>query len=256
MLPNSVALRSTAVAFVFPAQPELKHEENFKFYSTLTASGVELPEFTQARNQVVLRSRRPGTPPSVLQVRVDHHGPHLRFLVSDDFPSRPFEITSETADLAWDAFTSVWPMERLGGQPILTEVKMRLTVATEGNNATQFLAEKTLHLDEGHLRRLGRGLQGVGLRLMSPIQIGSGVESVPLHGADLNLQIETLLDDTSRLFIEATSKWPSVALPSTIVAQGAPSRLNFDLRKPSEYLNDMYSYTTEHVMNFLRESST
>jgi hypothetical protein len=177
-------------------------------------------------------------------------------MASEDFPTVPFQNIKETADLAWDAFSQVWALERIGNSPVLTEVTLRLTAAAEGGDATTFLRDRALHLKSEALARLGRGTQGIGIRLVSPLQINTMGPPLPLQGAEANLLVETLLEDPTRLFLEFTSKWPTLALPPMLVAEGAPLILNLDLRKPSEYLEDTYAYISGPVVDFLLESAS
>ena len=254
MLRNSFAVRSAALAVLFPGQPELSRDRNILFYDEVTKGGLDLPEFSQAGNQVILSSRRVGVPPSQTKVSVDHLGQHLRFLFVDDFPRQAFSLVQQNADSAWEAFKHVWPDERLGGPAVLTEVTIRLTAASEGNNATKFLVEKTLHLPPKALAHLGRGVQGVGLRLMLPVQFDPR-SAFPLQGADGNLSVETLLEDQSKLYFEFTAKWPSIAVPPQLVAQGAPAQLNVESKNPSEYLDMAYNYLVGPITDFLVEAS-
>jgi hypothetical protein len=254
VIPQSLTLRSVAIARVFATQPELQRDENLRFYDSVTGQGVDLPELVQSARQVQLLKRAPGQPAGAFQVLIDHLGSQLRFLVSEDYPPRPFALFAKDADATWDAFLGVWPLNRLGGRPILSEVTLRMTAASESGSATTFLVDRVLHLSTDSLARLGRAVLGVGLRVIVPLQVGSRDEKLPLNGADINLLVETLVDDPSRLYFEITAKWPALPLPPEIVAQGGPSFLNAEVRKPSEYLEDVYSYLTDRVVTFLRPS--
>ena len=88
---------------------------------------------------------------------------------------------------------------------------------------------------------------------MTQSRIGEEEKPLPLAGADGNLLVETLLDDPSRLFFQLTSKWPSISLPPG-GPPGAPRDLNVEIRKPSEYLEDVYEFLTGSVFEFLTEA--
>lgn len=254
MIKDSLTLRSVAIARLFPAQLVLEREDKLSFYTKIIAEGLDLPEFSQALNHVVLQNRRPGPPEGVFQIVVDHFGQQFRLMIHDDFPTRAFALITKDADTAWESFLAVWPLQRLGSRPILTEVTLRMTAAAPGGNATQYLMDRILHLPRDAQTKLGRSIHGLGLKLVFPLQVSSD-GSIPLDGADANLVAETLLDDPSRFYFEFTTKWPSLALPPEIVSQGGPPHLNPDIRKPSEYLEETYAYLTETFVAFLHESS-
>ena len=254
MIPNSVAVRSTNFAFVFPTQPELRREENLRFYDLVTSGGVEVPEFNQTTNAITLLRRTGRTPPNKFAVRVDHFQQQLRFLVSEEFPRKTLKLFTDAADIAWDAFQEVWPLSKLGGQPILAEVTMRVTAAAEGGDATKYLIDHILKISHSGLNKLGRKINGAGLRLVFPVEVSG--EALPLQGGDGNLLIETLLEDPSRLFLQLTTKWPMmIAIPPGALPEGAPREISFKLLKPSEYVQQVYSYLTEHAIQFLSEST-
>jgi hypothetical protein len=252
MIKDSLSVRSAAMAFIFPTQPALSREANLKFYDLATQAGLELTEFSQTQTEVTLAQRRHGPPRGQFFVRVDHFGPHLRFLISDEFPTRALSLVQENSDSAWEAFQQVWPLDRIG-YPALSEVTIRLTASTEGGNATEYLMKRVMHLPQVALSGLGRQPQGVGVKLMFPIQVGRP-ERVPLDGADGTLSVETLLEDPSRLYIELLVKWPKIPLPPN-APPGLPAQLNAEVRKPSEYLEDVYGYLSNQVVTFLASSA-
>lgn len=254
MIPTSIAVRSSTFAFVFPTQPELGREENLRFYDHATSGGLDLPEFSQKANALVLKRQSGGTPPNAIAIRVDHFQKQLRFLVTEDFPRKTFELFKETADIAWDAFQEVWPIGKLGGRPSLAEVTLRFTAAAEGGNATDFLVDRVLKVSHGGLAKLGRKVQGAGLRLVFPVEVPVSGGDIPLSGGDGNILIETLLEDPSKVFFQMTTKWPFVAIPRGSVTEGGPQEINADMLKPSEYLDAVYRYVTDQVVNFISAS--
>ncbi|HLA80606.1 MAG TPA: hypothetical protein VJP78_03100 [Thermoleophilia bacterium] len=255
MIAESIAVRSATFAFLFPTQPELKREDNLHFYDKVTSSGVDLPEFQQRQNQVLLRRVTAGTPPHAFAIQIDHFKQQLRFLISEEFPRRPLELIQEDADSAWEAFRQIWSLERLGGRPILAEVTMRSTAAAEGGNATKYLLDRVLKVSHTGLHKLGRQVQGLGLRLVLPVQLGVGDKVVPLAGADGNLLIETLLDDPSKVFLQLTSKWPTLSIPPGVGPPGIPRDVNAEIRKPSQYLQDVYDFLHGSVTEFILEAA-
>jgi hypothetical protein len=265
VIQDTVQVRSAAFGLIFPANPVLTPQENIRFYQAAVASGLDLPEVTQNQGGVVLTNRGNATPQRVLQVRADHIaqqvagqptvtvGQQFRFVVSEDFPTRSRTLFTKDADMAWECFRTIWPESRTG-KPVMAEVTIRLIAASEGADATRYMRERVMGLPAAAVEQLGRQAFGLGLRLMFPVQVDRD-RRLPVVGAGMTIGVETLREDPSRLYFEATSQWPMVQMPQEIVSAGGPPQLNPTLRKPSEYLDEVYDYMTGPVVSFLQASA-
>ncbi len=255
MIPKTLMARSYRFAFLFSGQPQMSREDNLSFYDKLTAKRVDLPSFEQKTNKIVLQNVGGGTPKNILRVEVGHFNDKFRLFVMEDFPSGPMEVFQRVADESWKVFSQVW---ELSGQGLsLTEVTLRYTASAEGGNATKFLLKNCLKIPQTAQTSLGRELHGVGLRLVSPVLMTND-DKLPLKNADFNLNIETLLEDPSRLYIQLTTKWPSLPLPTarktSKQATNLPTFLNPDCRKPSWYLKEAHEFLEKQIKAFLLES--
>lgn len=256
MITNSLTPRSFRFALVFAGQPQMKPDQNIKFYDQLTAQGIDFPSFEQRKNEIVLQNIGSAGPKHIVRISVGHFQDKFRLFGMEDFPSRSIEIFNEIADKSWEVFRQVWnlPPQSLA----LSEVTLRYTAAAKGGNATEFLGGTCLRLPTESVKFLGRPLSGIGLRIVSPVMISSEEGKIPLANADINAHIETLLEDPSLLFIEITVKWPSLPLPPArgqgAYPQGMPTFLNPECRKPSWYINEVQGYVTNQLSKFLSAS--
>jgi hypothetical protein len=240
---------------LFPGQPGLRRDDNLKFYDLVTSKGIDLPKFEQEGTALRVARESRGAPPNVFSIEVGHFQGNFRFLVADEWPTKPLSVFKENADIAWACFQEVWPHTRLGGTPTMVETNFRMTAAAEGGNATAYLIDRCFRLSHAALGKLGRNLQGVGLRLVFPVEIPREGEDIPLAAASANIRIETLLDDPSLLYFEMNTKWPSVPVPKEIQkATGAPEYINPEILQPTEYLDKSYDYLTLSVADFLAEA--
>ena len=256
---DSFSLGRAALNFLFSGTPQLTREDNLKFYDMVTRQGVDLPQFIQSETMVQLTRQGSGTPPSSLVIQVGQDQGRFRFLVAEEWPyTRSLELIGKDADIAWDSFREVWPSQRVGGNPVLVEVSLRTTAMAKGGDATGFLRDSCLHLNPAALEKLKRQPHGLGLTIMLPVQIPSDQDTdIPLMGAGSTIRVETLLDDPTRLYIEAQFSWPSVPIPQEIRQKiaGGPERTNPELRSPSEYLLESDEYVKTQLTDFLLSSA-
>lgn len=253
MLQNTLTARSFRLAFLFSGQPQMDRDKNLRFYDDLTAQGVELRNFEQKTNEIILQNSP--APPNILNIVVGHFQDKFRLFIFEDFPERTIDIFKKTADATWKVFSGVWEPPAQGFS--LAEVTLRYTAAAEGGKATDFLLKSCMKIPQTSLNLLGRPLHGIGLRLVSPPLVTAGATEgeLPLANADFNVNIETLLDDPSRLYIQLTAKWLSIPLPPARGQMsnmpGLPTFLNPECQKPSWYLEQAENFVKEQVVSFL-----
>ncbi len=251
MIPETLTARSYRFAFLFSGQPQMTRDDNLHFYDNLTAEGIDLPVFEQKKNEIILQNIGGGVPPNILRVTVGHFNDKFRLFVLEDFPSRTMEIFQQIADASWKVFSEVWKLSAQGLS--LAEVTLRYTAVAEGGDATKFLIESCSKIPKEALTALGRPIQGVGFRFVSPVLVAPD-EKPPLSNADFNVVIETLLEDPTRLYIQVTVKWPSLPLPAARGpiegTKGLPTFLNPECREPSWYLKQVEDFIKNQVVNF------
>ena len=259
---EEVALRRSAIAYVFPENPQLKREDSLQFYDRVTASAIEIPEFRMDAGEVVLL-RNPSVGKSGLEIRAGSFGtgPNLRLLVAHLVGEDPVAVSREYADLAWDAFEKIWGARI--STPQLVEVTLDFAVQAPGGDSKTFLVSKVGSVDTAALKKLGREHEGFGLRIMSGPAITLGEGTGPtLPGAVLELKIETLLEDQSQIFIQAQVKWPAMNIPRDAIPEAARNQLqdqflqlNIKAEPPTFYLEGVYEFVTTNVVEFLRQAA-
>lgn len=251
MIPATLNARSYRFAFAFSGQPQMDRAKNLDFYDKLTAEGIDFPIFEQHKNEIILQNVGSGVPPNVLRVTIGNFKDKFRLFILEDFPNKTMEIFQQTADKSWKVLSEIWkpPVQALNS----AEVTLRYTAAAEGGNATNFLLNNCLKIPKDSLAALERKLQGVGLRLVSPVLVAPD-EKLPLSNADFNVVVETLLEDPSLLYIQITSKWPSFPLPTAREAmpggEKIPTFLNPECKKPSVYLKEAENFVKKQMKNF------
>jgi hypothetical protein len=252
-------LRRSAIAYIFGGSIPLSRDENLKFYDRVTASGVDIPQFSIQGGELVLM--RPPTPVvGAFESRVGAFGqpPQLRFLINELPVDRPAELVWDTADLLWDAFRAVWGAKV--AEPNLTEVTLDFTVGAPGNDSRGFLEGSVARIDPNAFHHLGREFEGFGLRFVSgpSLTFGPG-PNVVLAGAAVEMKIETLMQDLSQLFISTTIRWPPLNLPVSQLpehirghVEGSVVQANLKAEKPSHYLKLAHDFVTKNLVAFLR----
>lgn len=258
MIPDAFRLRRSAIAYVFSGQPEIRREEALQFYDRVTGEKVDVPQFNFERSTLSLARVGSGDRSPQFQTQVGPHEGNFRLLVIETWPDRPLELIKQDADIVWEQFRATWSENRVGGRPVVVETRFQLDVPADGGNATEYLIDEVLHLPHKALEELGRQVHGMGLKINLPVEasfdeMGKSADT-PLNFADSRIRIETLLDDTSRLYLEMVTKWPSVPLPPEIRERHGkklPNRINPEPRRPSEYLEDSYGYVIERVARFV-----
>jgi len=251
MLRNTITALSYRYACLFSGHPQqMDREKKVRFYDDLTAKGVELRNFEQKANEIIL-SDNP-TPRNIIRVVVGHFQDKFRLFILEDFPEKPIDIFKKNADAAWKVFSDIWaPPSQMFS---LAEVTLRYTAAAEGGDATKFLLKSCIKIPQTSLNSLDRPLEGIGIRLVSPLLVTPN-EQTPLANADFNVNIETLLNDPSRLYIQLTTKWISTPLPTAREQRddmkGLPTFLNPECLEPSWYLEQAENFVKKQVVDFL-----
>ena len=262
-----LTLRRSAIAYLYRENLSLARDENLRFYDRVTASGVDISDFSIQGPELVLVRRPLAAGSGALEIRAGLFGfapqlTQLRLLVSETVAvDRPVDLVWETADLVRDAFSTLW-----GGrlsEPNLTEVTLEFSAAAPRGDSRGFLAESVAKIDPSSLHHLGRTFEGFGLRFISnQLTVSTAQPAQELPGAQVEMRLETLLADLTQLFILATIKWPALSvpvqqLPAEVQRQveGPVFQANIKAEKPSYYLKLGYDFVAKSVVAFLRHAA-
>jgi hypothetical protein len=169
--------------------------------------------------------------PSALQVKVASLGPQVSE-IRISTPARPvhgLDYFSEEAEAVCRAYEEVW-----GSAPcqiIRYDVGVRHLYSCECH-AFQYLWENRLGQQQDDLKYLGRPILGGGLRLVLP--------RTKEHAEDVEVKIESFLEDQRKMFVETLFVWPTPHLASKAEDFG-----------PRKLLEAVDKYATNEVCDFL-----
>lgn len=270
MLANSLQIRRSAIAYLFQTGLGLDRRDNMEFYDAITAEGVELPQMQQSPKELVLLHQR--APDQGFEVRVGAmqvqappgiavNAP-FRLLVAETGSPKPVQFFSEAADSVFGAFRKIWK-DRYGQlQMVEVSVFGTLSADPDPGGAAAFIRERALMGDEAIRRTLGREFGQFGFKLSSPmfLAVPPGT-NLPLQGAQLELTVESLMNDPKLIGITLLAKWQRIEVPvrgaqlppEVRSAMGGRDvlELNTEPREPREYLTPVYEYFTDNVARFV-----
>lgn len=275
MIPDTLQIRRSAIAYLYQGSPALARNDNLSFYDEITNSGVELPEMNQQRQELVLLNRpnagqafevrvgamvAPVQPPPGVFVQAP-----FRLLIAELGAQRPIKFFLESADTIYNAFQRVWGAK--AGKLQLVEVSLIATaVMNHPQGAVGFIKERLSKTSAELERHLGREFEGITLKLTSNpgIAVSAGpapASSLPLSGASVELTFEPNAQDRTQVALTAMVKWQAVQIrldemqlpPEVRSALGGRDflELNAEARVPSTYVAEVYNYLEKRVTAFL-----
>ena len=256
MIEGTFSLRRVATAYLFQRMLDLTRDLNVRFMDRVQEQGIDVTQLTQQPASLRLSRESGGKPPSTFEILVDHHQGKFRLLIVEEWPTKHHNVFQENADVIWEAFQEIWPLERLG-PAVLVETGLRLGAVAEGESAAKYLLDQCCRVPHEALSKLGREVQSFGLRLVLPVQISATADTeIPLPAATASIRIESMIDDPSQLYFEMVTKWPLLPLPPQVQKVVGSSLLNEKPLKPSHYVVESYNYLTSRVADFLRSAQS
>jgi hypothetical protein len=166
-----------------------------------------------------------------------------------------FDLVQPTESREWIERRAELILSELGKQfkPKLilgTSATIRATLQIDGD-ARRFIGQHVMKIDEAHCRLLKRPIHLFGLRLFLP---AFSVQAIPQKGRrkpkeqvtnwQVNLRAESLLDDPTKVFLEAEASWPEPKQWDTDSTTEAVRRLE-----------TISAYLENDVLEFLRTCS-
>jgi hypothetical protein len=215
------------VGFTFLPQPEFTPARFLEFQQQLARRGLNFSNTVFGIHQCQLLEQSThlavvltAIPPSTGQLAVVCSLPVQ--ISIDDFASESESVL--------DAFRDVWVAPL---QAITRDCTLRYTLAAPAAHAFQYLWEERLHQKDSAIQLFGRPILGGGLRFVLP-----GLGDDP-KTQNIEVKIESLLADPSKLFVETQAIWPRP------LAAGEPFEVGLLLSTVAEYIKGP-------VMNFLQ----
>ena len=108
-------------------------------------------------------------------------------------------------------------------------------------DAREFLASHVAHLDPACVAPLERPIHGIGLSLFLPMFAARGADGEQRTDWQLELKIQSLNEDPTKIYIEADASWPHPAQWS-----------NQTPRETADRLQVLNEYVESNVLDFLR----
>jgi hypothetical protein len=206
------------INLVLAPAPVLDRPTSRRFQEYLEDADIAITN-TQMTEQLVL-ARMPVKP---LQISVGIVGPQVgQLLVLAPEPNRPIAEFCEEVEKIIVALDRAWPTQVR--QLVHIDAAIRDLYDTSTDHAFKELWEQRLHQSPDSLQTLGPGLLGGGLRFVLP-----PADSHPMTPV-IEVKMESFLQDSRKLFIEAQHVWPQPSTP------GAPFEVTGRLSMLEEYM--------------------
>lgn len=270
MLSDTLQLRRAAIAYLFQNSIQVERRDNMEFYDAVTQEGIDLPQMQQLPNELVLLNPRGvnqgfevrvGRMPLAAPAGVNVQAPY-RLLIAETGSPRPHKFFVDAADTVFEAFRKIWKDRRGTLQLVEVSLAGAFSAESEPGGAAGFLRDRALMGEEPIKRSLGRDFGQFGVKMSSPMHLGDlpGL-TVPLKGAQLELSIESVVQDPKLLAVQLLAKWQRVQLPMKNIqlppqlkeALGGMDMIdiNTEANDPREYLEPVYEYFTDNVGRFV-----
>lgn len=213
------------INFVLTHMPIVDKRLALRFQEALQDVGVEYDavEFPKKNQLRVIRKEEKAPFEIRLNLNEPSTGPVAigQLLVLDSFPMRDsIDSFIAEAENAIRAFESVSSSPHR--QVLSKDVALRDLYSTGEVHAFQLIWEEALGQSPERIERLGRPIHGGGLRFVMPPR---PEDHEPVM---IELKIESFLEDTSKLFIEAQLTWPMPTKPGSSISPTEPLRFAED----------------------------
>jgi hypothetical protein len=212
--------------------PPIDQPNNIRFQQHLLRSGIVATSSTVQGNRISI-SRKP-QPLEIALIGQGTQPPVGQILILAPNPNRPLSLFISEVEAILKAFNEAWPAPNR--QILLCDVALRWLYQSTSDHAFQEIWEKRLHQSRELLHKLGRPVHGGGLRFVMPPQ-----QDDP-ESAQIELKIESFLQDTKKIFIEIQSIWRQ------------PKPLGSDFT-PADRLNRANEYVEKQVHAFMEGES-
>lgn len=168
--------------------------------------------------------------PYPLQVSVLSHESQVgQLLIVTPQPKGSLDLFIDEAEAAIQAYEATW--QAANRQIVQADATIRVLYETTSQHAFQELWESRLGQPTQALSLFGRPIRGGGLRfVMNPVN-----EDMPNQ---IEVKIESLLSDTTKIFVETQFSWPLPAAPG----------ISFNVR---DRIENMKTYIDSHVEPFI-----
>jgi len=204
MLPDSRQTLYMGIHFVIAPAPRIKPQTNLKFQQSLVEHGIEFVNVAFREHEILIE--RPTPTPLVIRVLATRPPAIGELVVVAPQSGSGLELFVKESEAVIEAFRATWPAKR---QVLASDVTFRDFYETSAPHAFQELWEEFLGQSRDDLSTLGWSIQGGGLRFVVPPNPGDP------EPVEIQLRIESFLQDTKKIWVESIFKWVQPMPPGT-----------------------------------------
>jgi len=227
MLPDSRESIYMGINFVIAPAPRIDAQTNLKFQQSLIERGIGFANVAFQEKEITIERQSPT--PLVIKA-LDTQSPAIgQVVIIAPQPGSGLRLFIKEAEAVIEAFHATWVTRR---QIVATDVTLRDLYESSTEHAFQELWEGLLGQSGDVLSRLGWSIQGGGLRFVVPPKPD---DSEPV---EIQLRIESFLQDTKKIWVETIFKWVQPMPPGTLL-------------DPGRRLNQVERYIEESVIPFI-----
>lgn len=227
MLPDSRNTLYMGINFVISPSPRIKTSTNLKFQKSLVDRGIEFSNVAFQENDIAIERQAPT--PLIVRVLSTQSPAIGQLVIVAPQTGSGLELFVKESEATVEAFHATWLTKR---QVLASDVTFRDFYETSAQHAFQELWEGFLGQSGDALSPLGWSIQGGGLRFVIPPNPN---DSEPI---EIQLRIESFLQDTKKIWIESIFKWVQPMSP------GEPL-------DPRSRLSQVDSYIENNVVPFI-----
>lgn len=226
MKSQSRVIIHAGINFISVPAPLISQQTILAFQQAIISHGLEYNRMETPKNTIVLFRDAPYP----LQISVLSHESQVgQLLVVTPQPKGTLDLFISEAEAAIQAYESVW--QAANRQIVRADATIRMLYETTSQHAFQELWESRLGQPTQALSIFGRPVRGGGLRfVLNPVN-----EDMPNQ---IEIKIESLLSDTTKIFVETQFTWP---IP-------AAAGVSFQVK---ERIDGMKAYIDSHVEPFI-----
>jgi hypothetical protein len=197
---NDGVLIHVGINFIFSPAPNVNKRKALDFQHSLLESGVEVSQSKYKESEVIVLF----TEPTQIEAKVAVLNPGVGQLVVVG-PRAPGDvhIFGLHANAIVQAYRATWPLQK-SLQLLHCDATLRLLYETRRDHAFQELWQVRLRQSDESLAILGPNILGGGLRF---VMTSPAAEAEPYLA---EVKIESYLEDTSKIYVEAQFKWDSM----------------------------------------------
>lgn len=204
MIPDSRVPIHMGINFVITPKPRISAQTNLKFQQSLIEHGIDFVNVSFQEHEIAVQRQTP-TPLLIRVLAAQDPGIGQLIIIAPQTGSGP-ELFAKEAEAVVAAFQSTWSTKR---QIVASDVTFRDLHEASAKHAFQELWEELLNQPRDALKTLGWSIHGGGVRFVVPPKLDDP------EPVEIQLRIESFLQDPKKLWVETIFKWVQPMPPGT-----------------------------------------